>query len=112
MSVPVSEPPVLLSRYLLLFALTYFLEWPFYRSPVKTLVLNLATHPAVIFLFPYLFLGHETRFMVLWAELFAIGLEFAILWRYYRYLLFRSLKLAVAANLFSWWLGTYAVRFL
>lgn len=112
LSVPTSPSGIALPYYLFLFALTFLLELPFYRSVRTTLILNLATHPAVIWLFPYLFEGQERRTMVLWAELFAILLEFVLLFKLFRYPWKRALGLTLVANLFSWWAGQYLVRWL
>jgi len=105
-------------RYLLLFGLTFLIELPIYRLALKglptkkillvTLLLNLATHPIVTFLFPW---GAQDRFTmggyVASAEVFAPAVEAALLVFLYRVSPTRAVPGAVLANLSSWGLGLW-----
>lgn len=105
--------------YLSLFSLTYALETPIYFLGLRkysklrqilfiSLVLNLATHPIVCFLFPVLadiLRMNYDQYLIL-AEVFAPLVEFLLLRFVFKFSMQRSLLVAVAANLVSWLIGS------
>lgn len=110
-----------LALYLTVFLLTCFLESPFYwavlakkASPTGSRIsaiflCNLATHPAVCFLIPYLvFLGHGTYAASnAIGEIFAPAVEAFLLIRFWKVFWRPAVAFSIAANLFSWWAGVY-----
>ncbi|MBY0470837.1 hypothetical protein K2X30_06665 [bacterium] len=112
---PVEAPTLSISRYFLLLVLTCFLEAPVYwffakglsarARVVQNLLLNLATHPAVTWGLPYLFLKARFSTYVWGAEAFAWFVEALILFRLYRYPKGKALAVSALANLTSWWVG-------
>lgn len=109
--------------YLRLFALTVLLETPVYwivlggtkkqlaRFIKAILTVNVATHPAVSFLFAHFASRHgwsEIQYITL-AEGFAFVAEALILGVYFKYSWWRAIVGAFLANLASWWLGSFLV---
>ncbi len=106
-----------LRQYVGLFLVTCLLEFPFYRTVLRhrklvsqvfiVIVINLATHPLVVLGFPQFFAlqGLSKVYSVLAGELFAPLLEFGFLAVVLQIPWKRSLAVAGAANLFSWWFG-------
>lgn len=124
MAIP--RPPVLsISQYALLFGLTFALEAPVYRAVVKNtrtyfgswslagrvFLLNLLTHPMVCFGFPSFAAraGVEAGPSLALSEIFAILMEALVLNCVWEVAMTRALLGAFAANLVSWWLGTWIV---
>ena len=79
------------------------------RSLALVLILKLATHPLVTFVFPVAgaALGLGTAAAIIIKESFAPLVEALILRRGSNLSWTASAALAVTANLFSWWLGAY-----
>jgi hypothetical protein len=111
-------PAISPTKYALLFLGTVLFEIPIYfaflrkKVPIGslvlwTLILNLATHPAVSFLIPRICAATESRLVdyVLWAEIFAPVVEALLLWKIARVNLGRAAVAALIANLLSWWAG-------
>jgi hypothetical protein len=109
-----------LGFYLVIFATTCFLEAPFYywfthkslrlsKQIEMILVVNLATHPFVTWVFPLLFLKLQSSFgeYVIAAEIFAPVTEALLLRLVYKQSWQRASFTAFIANLFSWWIGPY-----
>jgi hypothetical protein len=107
--------------YLGFFLLTCLLESIFYfragqkkkLTPSKIieqiLVLNLATHPLVFFIFPMVLeKAGSTVFTYIWtAELFAFAVESILLVRRYHYSWTMAIMTSCLANLFSWSIGIW-----
>lgn len=107
--------------YLGIFLLTCSLESIFYFISAKTqklknskiieqiLVLNLATHPIVFFIFPLVLEKTGSRiFTYIWtAELFAFAIEAILLKFRYRYSWTVAILTSSLANLFSWSVGIW-----
>lgn len=105
--------------YLGVFVLTCVLETPFYfygltglparRRGLAIFALNLATHPLVTWGWPFLFakLGRSYGELVLASEIFAPLVEMLILHFAFHQSWRRSALVAIAANLFSWWVGPF-----
>lgn len=107
--------------YVGLFLLTCFLESIFYFISAKKykltnakiveqiLVLNLATHPIVFFVFPYVLeKAGSDIFTYIWtAELFAFAIEAILLKFRYRYSWKMSFLTSGLANLASWSAGIW-----
>lgn len=120
-----SETPVSMSllTYVSTFAWTCGLEALVYlplllarknkltRALALILILNLATHPLVTFVFPMFGqgLGLNMASAIVLKETFAPLVETLILRRGSNLSWSEAAALAVAANLFSWWLGAYIV---
>ncbi len=108
-------------NYLKYFLITCFLESfiylvaAFYKkinfktSFMQIFILNLATHPLVILVFPLIFqkMNGPLISYILIAELFAIYVEFLLLQYFFKYNRMTSLILSIAANLFSWTFGNW-----
>ena len=113
--------PVGVTRYLCTFFLTCLLETPFYWLALKSwnvgrvkkvgfiVLVNLATHPFIYFGVPAITfrLGGKVYQSLLLSELFAPLVEGIILWRVRKGPAWVSLGYAIAANLFSWWVGIF-----
>jgi hypothetical protein len=107
--------------YLGIFLMTCFLESIFYflvgkwrkltipKIIEQILILNLATHPVVFFVFPYFVEGAGSDvFTYIWtAELFAFVIEALILKYRYRYSWALAILTSGLANLFSWTVGIW-----
>jgi hypothetical protein len=109
--------------YFVLFGATLLLEAPWYvpwitlrgrglkRGFEVLFFANLATHPAITFIFPPLAvaLGWNVLTSLVAKEAFAFVVETAVI-RFLAKLSWReSVALSFCANLFSWWLGAYLV---
>ncbi len=96
-----------LKTYLFFFAMTCLFEWPWYRKPARVMVLNLLTHPLVVWVGPLLIrkLGGSYGVYLLAAEGFAPAVEAWALHRIFGVSGARSVLLAWGANLFSWLVG-------
>jgi len=111
------------AEYLKALALTLVLEWPVYFLFLKNrwkipriswvvLVINLLTHPAVWFFWPWVlesgFLHGRVSFggYVAIAEIFAPTIEALALWKM-KVPLQRAILAAICANLFSWGVGAW-----
>jgi hypothetical protein len=107
--------------YLKVFFLTCLLEAPIYWIALRSssrnwiarfgivVALNLATHPAVYFFWPWFVskLGGRYYQTLIVAEIFAPAVEAKLL-AYWAPMSFRrAILFAVAANLFSWSIGTW-----
>jgi len=109
-----------LIAYVAVFLLTCSLEAPIYFlaahkwkfKPHQTLhqilVLNLATHPLVYWVFPRVMEALEWRaaYMVTSAEVFAIVTEALLLKYCWKYSWRWAWGASLIANLFSWWAGS------
>jgi hypothetical protein len=107
--------------YLGVFLLTCSLESIFYFIAAKKqklthsktieqiLVLNLATHPIVFFIFPLLLekAGSDILTYIWTAELFAFAIEALLLKFRYRYSWTMAILTSGLANLFSWSVGIW-----
>lgn len=107
---PVGLTEITFKFYLLLFVITNLLELPFYQLSLKrTLILNLATHPFVIWVLPYL--GKNLNWTILHyifvAESTAFIIEALILKMIFKYNWSSAFIVAAAANLFSWSVGVW-----
>jgi hypothetical protein len=126
MASPASFEAVAVGAYLTLFALTCTLETPFYlvalhgsknskfKKFLAIVLCNLATHPAVCFLIPYLvslFHGSYASSLVV-GEVFAPLLEGYLLYQIWRVRFARAMTWSIVANLFSWWVGVYFLPYL
>lgn len=114
-------PDISFAQYFLYFSLTCILEAPIYWLAARRfgkgskeillliLGLNLATHPIVVFVMPRisLMLGQSSLFDVSSSEVFAPVVEALLLWRVGRFPMVWAIPVAIAANLCSWWLGSY-----
>ena len=122
-----TTPPANLAlwMYLGLFAMTCLLEAPIYwlglqrqlgvRKTIGAIFLvNLATHPAVTWIFPWIFAQTSllTRDYLLVSEFFAIVVEAALLIRPFRISVNWAFFISCCANLFSWWTGLYVAGYL
>lgn len=116
---------VRLARYLIYFSATCVLEAPFYwvasagrqtlttgRRVAQIIILNLATHPAVTWLFPAIFsaMNRPYRDTLFFSESFAWIVEALILRFAYKYEPARAVVASISANLFSWWAGLYLIE--
>lgn len=114
----VAQPvPFVPLEYLKQFALTNVLEAPFYlwllrawpaRRGMKLMILaNLATHPLIYFLFPFLCHHMELHYATYLtiSENFAIFAEIAIAYRFGRQSFLKTAIAIALANIFSWWVG-------
>jgi hypothetical protein len=101
------NPEIGFAAYLFFFAMTCLFEWPWYRTPGRVVVLNLLTHPLVVWAWPALTrsLGGGYGSYVLAAEVFAPALEAWALHRIWRVPVHRAFWIALGANLFSWLVG-------
>ncbi len=110
------------SQYIFVFLSTCLLELLFYFWVLKKYsylsrllglgIANLATHPIVYFLLPWLFSKQaiEWKYYLLTAEIFAPIAEAIILSVFFKIGWGRSILLMLAANLFSWGLGVYLLH--
>jgi hypothetical protein len=112
-SVAPFDPGIGASAYLFFFGLTCLFEWTVYRSLLRTLVLNLLTHPFVVWLLPGIMRrgGLDYGTYLLTAEALAPGLEAAALALVFRIRPLRAMGLALLANLVSWLVGGELVQF-
>lgn len=106
-------------EYLKTYFATNALEAPFYfwllrrKTLQKRIVYlcsaNLLTHPAVYFLFPFVFskIGQDYGFFLTVAELFAFGAETLFVYFRTKTDFLPTAFWIVAANLFSWWVGIF-----
>jgi hypothetical protein len=112
-----------LGEYALVYFFTCLIEFPFYWLGLRnrcglvkiawvTLVLNLATHPLIYFLFPLLvFRLHGGSYQSLLAsEVFAPVVEAMLLYGITRLNVITVVASSVVANLCSWWIGAYFVQ--
>ncbi|MEQ1875028.1 MAG: hypothetical protein ABL958_00185 [Bdellovibrionia bacterium] len=118
LSAPTWLPDMPLSEYLLYLIITCGLEAPFYMS-IRSLswqkrvaaifILNIATHPAVTFLWPVFLDKYDftTAGMILTVETFAPVTEALILIFGFRVKPATAILVAFLANLVSWGLGLY-----
>jgi hypothetical protein len=107
------------ATYLPYFAMTLLLESPFYVSFLKgrtstsrglaLVACNVATHPIVCFVFPAVAAKYQIAYgtQLLAAEIFASITEAILLWKIWRLPVGVAFTAAIAANLFSWWVGPY-----
>ena len=122
---PVSPQYMSIRLYLEMFLITCVLEAPVYWQGLRSriglsktlgaiLVLNLAIHPAVTWLFPWIFSRTPllTRDYLLVSETFAILAEAILLITIYKVGHTRAWLVSFCANLFSWWTGLYVAFFL
>jgi len=108
--------------YFLLFGLTFFLELLvlclFYRDKnfLKilqwTLLVNLSTHPLVVFLFPWLAegMGLSVGVVLFFSEIYAILFEAAVL-RHFKGGQWKPWLATFTSNLISWGLGLQILKF-
>ncbi len=112
-SLPTSAELPSLGRYLLLFAATNILEAPlyflFFRKWTPTLVLNLASHPFLIFLLQPLLARAKisTGTGLLFMESMAIMIEVLVLIYFYKKGRLQAWSASILANLWSWNVGIY-----
>ena len=101
------SPGIGVAGYAFFFALTCLFEWPWYRNPVRVVILNLLTHPLVVWGWPVLVrnLGGSYGVYLLTAEAFAPALEAWALHRIWKVPASRAVGVALGANLFSWLVG-------
>ena len=117
---------VSITQYFLVFLITCLLEAPFYILAFRksgrnlatiflaVLILNSLTHPFIFFLVPKLVIALEGKMAhsLLISEVFAPVIEsIALMWMV-PMPFGRALLYALAANLFSWWLGLYLMSYL
>jgi hypothetical protein len=116
-------PRLELLSYLKVLATTCALELPIYllilvnrsalmlKVVLAAILVNIASHPLVYFGFPWLSiqLGLSYAPMLASAEVFAPALEIVLLLFCFQFSKTRASVGAVAANLFSWWVGVYFV---
>jgi hypothetical protein len=121
----VTRNQISLGSYLLIFAATILLESPIYflagkycgqtirRICGQILLLNLATHPIVTWIIPPLAEGWRLDGLttVLISEIFAPIVEAILLRKVYKYTRPIAILAAILANLCSWWLGLYLLKF-
>ena len=107
-----------IGQYLFYFGMTLLLETPIYwfasrqtyfARIAQILILNLATHPLVIYGFPFFMslLDRPHWETVFLSEMFAWILEALLLTRFFGYSTGRAVKISMSANLVSWWVGLY-----
>jgi hypothetical protein len=118
---PTSEYTISMQKYSILFLTTCLIEAPIYwinlkkilKSHIKgiqlILVLNLSTHPIVIWLIPILAinLNWTTLSTIIISEFFAPLIEMLILILWYKINWKKAFITAFLANLISWWLGLF-----
>lgn len=107
---PMALTDISFKFYLLLFAVTNLLEFPFYKFNLKrTLILNLATHPFVIWGLPYVAKSLDWTILeyLFVAEALAFIVEAFILRLTFKYSWVSAFAVAVTANLFSWSVGVW-----
>ena len=104
-------------EYLKAFAITNLLEAPFYfwllrrlpfpRQFFYLICSNLITHPAVYFLFPYIFYkgGQSYALFLTIAEGFAFAAEALFIYLKAGTAFCSTALFVTIANLFSWWVG-------
>jgi hypothetical protein len=120
-NVGASATSTALPAYMAVFAINALLEAPAYgiagylnkQTPStilgQILILNIATHPIVYYLFP-LFAGHAAWTLLTLAgtsEAFAIVVEAALLKIVWNFSWSAAAFASLAANLTSWWVGAY-----
>ena len=91
------------------FAFVKFQKLTLIQILKQVLVLNLATHPIVFFVFPYFLekTGSDIFTYIWTAEFFAFAIEAMILKLYYRYSWRSAVWASGLANLFSWSVGIW-----
>jgi len=120
LDLPAISQMISLPVYLKLFATTCLLEAPYYyfgaptsitrnKRLVQIILLNLATHPIVTWLFPWVLAkwGSTYGTSIVIEENFAWITEGLILIGFYRYSWRRGFSLSFFANMTSWWLGLF-----
>ena len=119
LKLPVEQTPFNLKTYLIAFGQTCALELPFYFRTLKgfsiaqrfkILVLaNLATHPAIYFLFPFIFASVQLSYLsyMAAAEFFAPAVETLLLVYCWKVPAKRAILGIILANLFSWGVGAW-----
>jgi len=82
------------------------------KIALASLVVNLASHPAVYFLFPRIADEYGITFgwYVLYAEVFAVAIEGLLLWRVFRVKAMAAFSISLAVNLCSWLIGGEVLR--
>jgi hypothetical protein len=112
-------PKINFSLYIFIFLLTCFLESSFYLILIKNqslkkkllalLICNLATHPIVSFVIPWIFSKMSKTYgeSLMIGELFAFIVELVLLKVLWQQKWLNSFVISFLANLFSWSLGTY-----
>lgn len=75
------------------------------------LILNLATHPIIFFVFPLVLERYQATYSVYLtsAEIFAPVVETLILWKGFHVNVKRAFWISITANLISWWLGVFFI---
>ncbi len=116
---PVTPTAFHAAIYLGAFGLTLLLEFPFYffalgkmpfrRKLMVLLLANLATHPAIYFLFPWLgsLLNVNYQNYLLFAEVFVPLVEAFLIIKFWKVPIVKGLFWMLLANLASWWIGAY-----
>ncbi len=118
---PVSSFRISFLTYLKIFGLTNLLEWPFYAFFLKrwgvslkksigiVLILNLATHPIVCFVWPALgqAVGASYGQYIIFSEIFAPLIEAVILARLLKKSYVDCFWIALFCNLISWNIGVF-----
>ncbi len=116
----VSAQSMGLGAYLGLFILTCLLEAPIYWLGLRlrlstlriiwaTFFLNLASHPTITWIYPWIF-SHShllVRDYMVISEISAIVIEGALLVGIYKISASRAYCISFLANTFSWWVGLY-----
>ena len=123
LNMEMSLPDLTLGSYLLLFSLTLLLEFGIYWAilrrqrkladiAVSSVCLNIATHPAVTFLFPVLAVRQQatTAVYITQAEIFAPLVEALLLYFVFSLPARTSLLASLTANLVSWGVGLAILR--
>ncbi len=113
-----------LDVYATFLVLTLLFETPVYYYFIKkkfsllkilriSLVLNLLTHPIIFLLFPQIAdqRGITYGWYVLAAEIFAFVIEWVALNKIFKFPFLQSMKVALAANIFSWLVGGEIVQY-
>lgn len=106
--------------YLGIFGMTFLTELPIYflflyryssflRILLINFILNIATHPVVFLLMPWLFQKWDLSYLqyILIAEFFAPAIEALILRKLFKMDWSAAIAAALIANLFSWTVGVY-----
>jgi hypothetical protein len=107
--------------YLCIFAATCVMEFPFYflvgktqgknlrQLLLQTIGLNLATHPFIFWVLPWIGERLEWKFLTTasLSEFFAFAVETALLRFVAKYSWGIAILASGTANVFSWWFGLY-----
>lgn len=117
MQSPVSSMDFDFSLYSKYFVTTVLIEAPVYFFALRFLAfktklklvlsVNLATHPIVFYLFPWVLMHWHLNYgaYVLSAEIFAPLVEGLMIWKIFKVPASAAFAAAFAANIISWWLG-------